>query len=356
MTDEDLRSARAAWEAERANRWAQVTALSGAAYGAAYEEYMKAKAEADAVAEEARRRGVRRRRSGAAVAPQSTAGQEFRFEVSTTAGHVTAVADGAVRFPERERTALRNELRVAVGQIPVAPGHLLRGTFRGELSRTWKTDVENRVLLNIGLAERSLRRGFAFEQDTRRPAGWTCGYDYCAVSTADPFDHWRPGQLLTSWDDVALEHGLSATAIWWALRARRPTTPVGPEAAVPATLLTATVVSPRPLTLNQLKAIADGAVAAAQWTARVNPVAAAHVAGNLARTGVQVDRDLVAELLQDPAGAGAGLCQDGLIAKDGRVDPDDHLLAAGAISVELGAASKPSVSAALFVAQPRAVE
>ena len=93
-----------------------------------------------------------------------------------------------------------------------------------------------------------------------------------------------------------------------------------------------------------------------QWTARVNPVAAEHVAGNLARAGVQVDRDLVAKLLQDPAGAGAGRCQDGLIAKDGRIDPDDHLLATGAVSVELGAAPKPSVSAALFAAQTRAVE
>jgi len=43
----------------------------------------------------------------------------------------------------------------------------------------------------------------------------------------------------------------------------------------------------------------------------VNPVAAEHVAGNLARTGVEGDRD--------PAGAGAVQCQDGLIAKDGRV-------------------------------------
>src|SRR5215218_10471236 len=275
---------------------------------------MKAKAEADAVADEARRRGVRRRRSGAAASPQSTADREFRFEVvSTTPGHVTAVADGAVRFPERERTALRNELRDAVGQIPVAPGHILRGTFRGELPRTWKTDVENRVLLNIALSERSLRRGFAFEHDTRPPAGWTCGYDYRAVSAADPFDHWRPGELLTSWDDVALEHGLNATTIWCALRARRSPTPIGPETAVPATLLTAKVVSPRALTLNQLKAIADGAVAAAQWTARINPVAAQRVAGNLARAGVQADRDLIAELLQDPAGAGGGRCLDGVI-------------------------------------------
>ena len=58
---------------------------------------MKAKAEADAVAEEARRRGVRRRRTSTAAAARSTAGREFRFEVSTTAGRVTAVADGAVR-------------------------------------------------------------------------------------------------------------------------------------------------------------------------------------------------------------------------------------------------------------------
>lgn len=106
--------------------------------------------------------------------------------MSSDSTEVVAVSDGAVRFPERERVALRDELRAAVAELDVHEGHVLRGTFVGSLPPGSKTDVENRVLLNISLPERCLRHGFTFEHDRDPPEGWTCGYGYRAVKPEDP--------------------------------------------------------------------------------------------------------------------------------------------------------------------------
>ena len=61
MTDHDLLEERAAWDCDRATRWARVEALSGPAFLVARDAYMVLKARADAVAAELQRRGVRRR-------------------------------------------------------------------------------------------------------------------------------------------------------------------------------------------------------------------------------------------------------------------------------------------------------
>ena len=52
----------------------------------------------------------------------------------------------------------------------------------------------------------------------------------------------------------------------------------------------------------------------------------------------------------------AELVLTGLIANDGRVDPDDHLLVAGSVAVELTAVPTTSLSAELFSARTMAVE
>ena len=60
----------------------------------------------------------------------------------------------------------------------------------------------------------------------------------------------------------------------------------------------------------------------------------------------------VADLLQDAAGAGAGHCKDGLIAKDGRVDPDDHLVVAGLVHVVRDTTSARTLTATMHAAEP----
>jgi hypothetical protein len=219
----------------------RVLAHGRAAYVAALGEYMAAKATFDAIVAEARRRGVRRQRSST----RSASAADFRFEVSTTTRGVRAVADGAVRFPEAVRVPLRDQLRAAVARIPAEPGEILRGTFVGELPPNSKTDVENRVLLNMGLSEHCLRRGFAFEHDRKPPEAWACDYDYRGVRADDPFELWRAGRLLAGWTGIALDRGLTAPAIWWGLRTSRETIPRGPSIAVAPTLFQATVASPR---------------------------------------------------------------------------------------------------------------
>lgn len=99
-----------------------------------------------------------------------------------------------------------------------------------------------------------------------------------------------------------------------------------------------------PLTLNEIKAVIDGVVAAAQWTSTIRQSGIDRLVANLARAGIVTDRDTVAGLLQDSRGAGAGCCRDGIIAKDGRIDPDDHLVVAGLVHVTT--ASTPGISAA----------
>jgi hypothetical protein len=351
MSDDQLRAARATWEAQRAERWARVSCLTGEAYNQAYAEYMEAKARAEAVVAEARRRGVRSRRPAARGSPTAVPMSAFRFEVSPGPEEVVAVADGPVRFPEPERTAFKRALRDAVDGLQVGPGQLLRGTFAGPLPAGQKTDVENRVLLNVGLREASLRSGFAFEHDCRPPDGWFCGYRYRAVPADDPFAVWEEGADLCRWPVLALTHGLSAGAIWWAGRRARQSGPEGPDAPPPAMLLDVTVTAPRALTLNELKAVADGVIAAAQWTAAVDADGLARLTSTLQAVGVACREDDVDALLTDPAGAGAGRCNVGLIARDGRVDPDDHLAVAGAVRVARGRGL--SMSAALYVAGRR---
>jgi hypothetical protein len=113
-------------------------------------------------------------------------------------------------------------------------------------------------------------------------------------------------------------------------------------------LLDVSMTAPRALTLNQVKAVADGVIAAAQWTAAVDSDGLARLTSKLQAVGVACWEDDVATLLTDSAGAGAGRCNDGLIARDGRVDPDDHLAVAGAVRVAHGRES--SMSAVLYVA------
>ena len=116
-------------------------------------------------------------------------------------------------------------------------------------------------------------------------------------------------------------------------------------------VLRARVTVPRALTLGQIKAVVDGIVAAAQWTQAVDQCGVDRLVEHLARSGVSASRTRLAELLENPYGARAGLCRDGLIAKDGRVDPDDHLVVAGAVEVKPESSSNVSVSAALFAAK-----
>lgn len=61
LPDADLLAVIAAWEAGRAERWASVSNQKGAAYEDAYARYMIEKTAAEAVLDEARRRGLRRR-------------------------------------------------------------------------------------------------------------------------------------------------------------------------------------------------------------------------------------------------------------------------------------------------------
>ena len=49
--------------------------------------------------------------------------------------------------------------------------------------------------------------------------------------------------------------------------------------------MVATINSAQPLSLSQIKAVADGVVAASQWTSRVAPEAAARLANNLVAGG-----------------------------------------------------------------------
>ncbi len=351
ISDEELHAARSAWERDRPRLWASVERLRGRKYQAAFAEYMGAKARADALTAEARRRGVRKRRTGSAANSVQT---EFKYAVSTSGQAISAVASGPVRYPERERLALRDELRRAVSGLRIAPGQVLRGTFAGALPPKSKTDVENRVLLNIGLFERCLRHGFAFEHNPRAPAGWRCGYDYRAVAANDPFELWQPSELLGCWNDVALEHGLTAAAIWWAVRNARNAASNDASDGGPL-LLRTEVASPRPLAMSQLKAVADGVIAAAQWTARVRDDGAERLAANLAAAGIPTDVEHIVELLSDPAGAGAGQCDD-LVARDGRVDPDDHLVVAGLVQVWIISGSVPRLRARVDSAVPMSPE
>jgi hypothetical protein len=347
MSDGELLAAQAAWERDRATLWARVATLTGASYTAAYDDYMAVKARANAVIIEVRRRGIRRRRATAAATTGPTPDPDFKFKVSTTATSITAVADGAVRYPDTARSALRDGIRTAVAELHIGPEEVLRGTFAGALPPNSKTDVENRVLLNMSLSERCLRRGFAFEHNRRPPHEWSCGYDYRAVAAEDPFDLWRPGKVLARWDGVALDHGLTAPAIWWALRTNREARSDGPAEAVPDTLLRITVTSPRPLSLVQIKAVADCTVAAAQWTRAVDPAGLTCFTAKLASAGIQAPRDVVEALLRDRASASAGHCNDGLIAKDGRVDPDDHLVVAGIVRTVTGRDPNIQITAAI---------
>jgi hypothetical protein len=347
MSDEQLRNARDAWERERPARWAQVAAVSGTAYEAAFAEYMVDKAQADAVATEMRRRGVGRRHAGATHARPPRPPSPFRLEMRASEQLVEAVAAGAVRFPETERADLRTALKQAVGALSIRKGQLLRGTFAGPLPPHAKPDVENRVLLNIQLAQSCVRHGFAFEHDLHAPPSWACSYRYCAVDTDAPFEFWQPGELLARWNDLALEHGLTAPAIWWSARLARTVTAGAPH--VRPIMVRATVATPRPLSVQQIKAVTDGLVAAAQWTSSPNPEGVERLTNNLALAGIDTDVSRTVALLRDATGTGVGHCRT-LIAKDGRVDPDDHLVVAGIVIAAHGRSEAPRLSAEIHAA------
>jgi len=122
MSDAALRAARAVWERDRPRLWASVERLKDAEYESAFEEYLAAKAQADAVTVEARRRGIRKRRPRPAVRSRPTIPTDFNYAISASGPAVIGVADGAVRYPERERRALREELRQEVRAVRIAPG------------------------------------------------------------------------------------------------------------------------------------------------------------------------------------------------------------------------------------------
>lgn len=104
--------------------------------------------------------------------------------------------------------------------------------------------------------------------------------------------------------------------------------------------------------MSQLKAVADGIIAAAQWTDRPHGGGIERLAANLAAAGVRTDIEHIVELLRDPAGAAAGHCDD-LIAKDGRVDPDDHRAVAGLVHVRIISGAVPRLRARLHCAAPK---
>jgi hypothetical protein len=56
-------------------------------------------------------------------------------------------------------------------------------------------------------------------------------------------------------------------------------------------------------------------------------------------------------LLQEASGAGGGHCDGGLIATDGRVNPDDHLVVAGLAHVRTKATPAPTLTAAFYEAE-----
>jgi hypothetical protein len=305
---------------------------------------MVVKARADAVVAEARRRGTRGRRARTAATTRVTPSPDFRFDVSSDSTAVVAVADGAVRFPDPERVGLRNALRVAITELDIREGQLLRRTFVGPLP---PTDVENRVLLNISPPQRCLRHGFASSRTANPSAGWTCGYRYRAVSPKDAFELWRPRGLLAEWQNVPLAHGLTAAAIGGRCASGGNLASQDQRKPRPQP----TVTSPQPLSLNEINAVADGVVAAAQWTRTVDPAGLDRLTANLAGAGIP-RRAPVSELLRDASGAGGGHCDDGLIAKHGRVDPDDHLVIAGFVHARTEATSTSTLTAVLHGTEP----
>lgn len=84
--------------------------------------------------------------------------------------------------------------------------------------------------------------------------------------------------------------------------------------------------------LDEIKAVADGVIASAQWNEAPDPVGVDRLAQRLARAGIEADAESVRAALVDAALAGMGRCTR-LIASDGRLTPDDHRVVAGIVSV-----------------------
>jgi hypothetical protein len=119
------------------------------------------------------------------------------------------------------QTALRDEIRSAVGALAATPEQVLHAVFCGDIPP--RADVENLLLYNIGAAhlKHASQYGLRFEHDPRpRHGGARFSFRYELEDRRAEFAHWRPSRRLASWDwtDVGpLASERKVEQIWRAL-------------------------------------------------------------------------------------------------------------------------------------------
>lgn len=132
--------------------------------------------------------------------------------VRTAVNPAPAIGDYVPYEPRTDaQRALKAALRNRIGQLTIAPGHLLHAQYR----RTPPpgSDVENVLLYNIAGSEltRAMARGLRFELG---PDDSSVGaYDYRAAPSNAGFAHWREDRELGRFADVEVATPTLA-AVW----------------------------------------------------------------------------------------------------------------------------------------------
>ncbi len=347
---------RAAWEAERADRWNEVISNKGAEFEEANRDYMASKAEAEAVVAELRRRGLIRRgrlagSSARRTADEQTPAGDFAstFHVEQSARRLAVTADSHLRYGDKDRTALAAALRAGIARLRFEDGEVLRGAFHGA-KPTKRTDLENLVFYNLDLPTAAVQRGVSFEHSPQPPAQGTIGYVYEPVPATDATRLWRPGERIISFTNVALP-GRSAPAIWWSMKSHgcpERTADGDEDVFVVCRVATAAAVG-----ATQLKALVDGTLAGAQWMPDPPDDRCALVEAALASVlAVKPDIRTISAVLRDDSTAALGPCAD-LVRWDGGINPDDHRLVAGLVLIEPSPSTSTHViDASVHIAVP----
>jgi hypothetical protein len=243
---------------------------------------------------------------------------------------------------------LKARLQRGLRDLQIADGEVLRGRFLGPVDDDG-TDVENLVLTNIEIPAAALARAFAFEHDPRPPDDAACGYEYEPVDSAGPFNLWRAGVEINSWEPFELKYGVTAPAIWWQARKRRGSNPVNGSGPPGRLMVRTEVTHVTALSLDQIKATTDGVLAAAQWMPHATVANTAKFHARLLAAGVTATPAEVVDLLRDPAGSTLGP-RKSLITRGGLVSPSDHLVVAGIVAIGRGRDTAPRLSARVYAA------
>lgn len=210
--------------------------------------------------------------------------------------------------PKGWALAFRNDLRDAILQASPGPAARLHAVY-GAQDQGQLVDAENVLLYNVGCAYWrhltghgvSFERSFGYPsppQDSGLPEKGLHYHRY-GFAESKAFEHWRVGDVLASFVDVAVPSLSKPGPVWAAVR--RQAAPPALAPGVPVRFVVELTIGDAHVSMSrsvadQVKPALDGVISAFH-THRGNPES---ISERLASTGLG-EKDELQQLLQDPA-------------------------------------------------------